>query len=80
LVFANGAEPPGLDSVTQAAGDRLQVIRVGAGNREAAQRYHLDGSGWVLIRPDQVVAARGESSDTTLLTRYVDRVLRPQPM
>jgi 2-polyprenyl-6-methoxyphenol hydroxylase-like FAD-dependent oxidoreductase len=80
LVFANGAEPPGLDSVTQAAGDRLQVIHVDADNREAAQRYHLDGSGWVLIRPDQVVAARGESSDTTLLTRYVDRVLRPQPM
>jgi hypothetical protein len=55
----------------------LQVIRVDAGNRAAAQRYHLDGSGWVLIRPDQVVAARGESSDTTVLSRYVDRVLRP---
>jgi F420-dependent methylenetetrahydromethanopterin dehydrogenase len=80
LVFANGAQSPGLDGITQTAGDRLQVIRVDAGNREAAQRYHLDGSGWVLIRPDQVVAARGESSDTTALSRYVDRVLRPQPM
>jgi hypothetical protein len=80
LVFANGAQPPGLDDVTQSAGDRLQVIRVDAGNREAAQRYHLDGSGWILIRPDQVVAARGESSDTAVLSRYVDRVLRPQPM
>jgi hypothetical protein len=79
LVFAN-AQPSGLEGVTQAAGDRLQVIRIDAGNREAAQRYHLDGSGWVLIRPDQVVAARGESSDTAVLSRYVDRVLRPQPM
>jgi 2-polyprenyl-6-methoxyphenol hydroxylase-like FAD-dependent oxidoreductase len=80
LVFANGAQPPGLDDLKQTAGERLQVINVEAGNREAAQRYHLDGSGWVLIRPDQVVAARGESSDTAVLSRYVDRVLRPQPM
>jgi len=79
-VFANGAEPSGLDGVLQAAGDRLQVIRIDAGNREAAQRYHVGGSGWVLIRPDQVVAARGESSDTALLSRYVDRVLRTKPM
>jgi hypothetical protein len=57
----------------------LQVIRIDAGNREAAQRYQVGGAGWVLIRPDQVVAARGKSSDTSVLTRYVDRVLRPQP-
>ncbi len=78
LLFTNGAQPSGLDSILQTAGDRLQVIRIDAGDREAAKRYHLAGSGWVLIRPDQVVAARGESSDTTLLSRYVDRILRPQ--
>jgi len=31
----------------------------------------------VLIRPDQVVAARGEGADLWGLAAYVERVLRP---
>jgi hypothetical protein len=34
-------------------------------------------TGWVLIRSDQVVAARGDSSDLTTLDTYLDRVVRP---
>jgi hypothetical protein len=32
--------------------------------------------GWVLIRPDQVVAARAEWADRTTVNRYLDRVVR----
>ncbi len=61
--------------------EHLAVLRLTAENdpdKQARERYHLRGAGWVLIRPDQVIAARGVGSDFTLLNRYLDCVLRPQ--
>ncbi len=61
--------------------EHLAVLRLTAENdpdKQVRARYHLRGAGWVLIRPDQVVAARGVGSDFTLLNRYLDCVLRPQ--
>jgi hypothetical protein len=42
-------------------------------------RYRLSGPGWVLVRPDQVVAARGVGSDFSALHTYAAQVLRPRP-
>jgi hypothetical protein len=36
----------------------------------------MRGPGWVLIRADQIVAARGEGADLTAPNRYLDRVVR----
>ncbi len=80
LLFEDGAQPIVVNGLAEAAGDRLQVIRFDPGidpRNEARARYHLRGPGWVLIRPDQVVAARGEGKDMSTLNRYVDHVLRP---
>jgi 2-polyprenyl-6-methoxyphenol hydroxylase-like FAD-dependent oxidoreductase len=77
LVFEQRERPIRFNGLAQAAGDRLQIIRLDAeANQEARARYHLRGSGWVLIRPDQVVAARGDGDQLATLNRYVDRVLR----
>ena len=40
------------------------------------ERYRFSRPGWVLIRPDQVIAARGDEDDLTGLGNYLDRVLR----
>lgn len=40
-------------------------------------RLRMSGSGWVLIRPDQVITARGTGADVETLRHYVDRVIRP---
>ena len=34
----------------------------------------------MLVRPDQVVAARGAGSDFTALNKYLDRVVRTAAM
>jgi aromatic ring hydroxylase-like protein len=36
----------------------------------ARKRYRVDGDGWVLVRPDQYVAARAQSFDDELLDTY----------
>ena len=42
-------------------------------------RYRLNGPGWVLVRPDHVVAARGVGSDFSALHTYAAQVLRASP-
>lgn len=79
LLFEDG-QPIEIGGVAESAGDGMQVLRLDArsdpGHR-VRRRYHLQGPGWVLIRPDQVVAARGAGADLRGLATYVDRVLRP---
>jgi FAD binding domain len=80
LLFEDRDSPFTVNGLDKAAGDRLQIIRLDPSadpRAEARGRYHLRGPGWVLVRPDQVVAARGEGRDLSTLNRYVDRVLRP---
>ena len=36
----------------------------------ARKRYRVPGDGWVLVRPDQYVAARAHSFDDALLETY----------
>lgn len=74
LLFGHVTVPP---SVTAAAGQWLQIAQLDT-SQEAAARYRMQGSGWVLIRPDQVIAARGEATNLDRLSAYVARVLQPQ--
>ena len=62
-------------SLTKPAGERLQVMALDPRQGTAARRYRVRGPGWVLIRPDQVVAARGSLKDLTRLETYLARVL-----
>lgn len=72
--------PSDVASFTAGTDGRLDVLPL---DRKAdpqgmvRTRYNLTGPGWVLIRPDQVVAARGSGADFAVLQTYVDRVLRP---
>jgi hypothetical protein len=78
LLFEDRRHPIAINGLAEAAGDRLQIIRVDTDfDPEARARYSLRGPGWVLVRPDQVVAARGRGDELATLNRYVDRVLRP---
>jgi hypothetical protein len=40
----------------------------------------MPGPGWVLIRPDQVIAARGDANSADRLAAYIRRVLQPQAL
>lgn len=44
---------------------------------ELLQRYGLTGPGWVLIRPDQFIAARGPASDDRAFLAYAKVALEP---
>ena len=79
LLFQDEKRPLSLNGAAD-VGDRLQVLSVD-GRRDPAgrirRRYRLDGAGWVLIRPDQIVAARGVGDDFSGLQAYAAQVLRP---
>jgi 2-polyprenyl-6-methoxyphenol hydroxylase-like FAD-dependent oxidoreductase len=46
-------------------------------NGAARRRYGFDDDGWVLIRPDQVIALRGDDADLSALERYLAMVIAP---
>lgn len=75
-------DAPGQIDVTAAltgTQDRVRVLRFDpATDADGAirARYRLQGVGWVLIRPDHVVGARGGAADIARLGRYLDRVVR----
>ena len=81
LLFEDPASPIYATEATEVAGTNLSILRITPENdpkKQARARYRQEDAGWVLIRPDQVVAARGNGADLTALNRYLDRVLRPQ--
>lgn len=79
LIFEEEGRPIALNGAVQAAGDRLQVLRLDSRcdpHGEARDRYRMRNPGWVLVRPDQVVAARGAGGDFRALDRYATQVLQ----
>ncbi|CAI8749883.1 FAD-dependent oxidoreductase [Methylococcus capsulatus] len=79
LLFEDSRHPIPVDGIMEGTGDRLRIVRLDERSdpRGAARdRFHLDGSGWVLVRPDQVIAARGTGSRLDGLEPYFDQVLR----
>ncbi len=81
LLFEDAGSPITAPEATDVADKQLSVLRVTPENdpkRQVRARYRQRGPGWVLIRPDQVIAARGDGADLTALNSYLDRVLRPR--
>lgn len=77
LVFEDET-PLALDEIA-GCGERLQILRIGPAadpGGKLRKRYRLHRPGWVLVRPDQVIAARGEADDLGVLNRYLGRVIR----
>ena len=81
LVFEDESRPISLHEVVREAGDRMQILHLNRRrdpNGKVRERYRLHGPGWVLVRPDQVVATRGTGTDFSALFSYAAEVLRPR--
>jgi 2-polyprenyl-6-methoxyphenol hydroxylase-like FAD-dependent oxidoreductase len=79
LLFEDASHPIATNGIAEGTDDRLQILRIDPKldpRHEVRDRYRMRGPGWVLVRPDQVVAARGEGTDLTRLSKYLDRVVR----
>lgn len=79
LVFDDAGSPMDTTAAAEGVGDRLSVLRITPDldpEGKARDRFNQRGPGWILIRPDQVVAARGNAGDLGSLARYVDKVIR----
>ena len=77
LLFEAAGQPIDFRGIADRADERLLILRVSnESDPDGALRagYHQEGTGWVLIRPDQVVGARGGARDLALLHLYLDRV------
>ncbi|GLK85458.1 FAD-dependent monooxygenase [Ancylobacter defluvii] len=48
--------------------------------KQVRERYRMSRPGWVLVRPDHVIAARGGADDLFPLATYVERVIRSAPV
>ena len=66
LVFGDGGE--WLRAATARFQPHLDGVVVT--DATARRRYGIDGDGWVLVRPDQYIAARAQSFDSTPLDAY----------
>lgn len=79
LLFPDAAPIP-VDTLLGGMDGAVKVVDIASANDPGAtvrERYHMSGSGWVLVRPDHVIAARGTADDLNPLAIYVDRVIRP---
>ncbi|WP_422928040.1 FAD-dependent monooxygenase [Singulisphaera sp. PoT] len=78
LLFGDGASLADAARIAATAGDRLKTFTIDSSNDpdgHVRKRYGIENPGWILVRPDQVIAARGEADDTARLEAYVARVL-----
>jgi hypothetical protein len=79
LVFDDEGSAIDITAMAENVEDQLTVLRLSAERDPEGKlrdRFNQHGPGWVLIRPDHVVAARGKGGDLRLLDRYLDRVVR----
>ena len=82
LIFEDEGRPISLHEVAQGAGDRMQILQLDGRSRterRSARTLSVHGPGWVLVRPDQVVATRGIGTDFSALHSYAAEVLCPRP-
>jgi len=79
LLFHDAARPITLSGVEDGLGDALKTVTLDERSdpqKVVWERYHVSKPSWVLVRPDQVVAARGAADDLSVLANYLDRVVR----
>ncbi|WP_454914795.1 FAD-dependent monooxygenase [Xanthobacter sediminis] len=82
LLLFSEAAPIAVDTLLSGLDGAVTVVDIGPGSdlrKAARERYRMSAPGWVLVRPDHVIAARGGSDDLLPLARYVDHVIRPAP-
>ncbi|PQV53965.1 FAD-dependent monooxygenase [Paraburkholderia sp. BL21I4N1] len=78
LVVFRGSEARRAEAIVAPFADAVQSVTLDTADDpagDARRRYGFEGEGWVLIRPDQVIALRGTSTDVTLLERYLRDVV-----
>lgn len=76
LLFGGPEDNALVRGAVQAVADAVDVVEIGPG--PAAERYGISGAGWVLVRPDQFIAARGGSGDIAAFSAYVRLALEPK--
>jgi 2-polyprenyl-6-methoxyphenol hydroxylase-like FAD-dependent oxidoreductase len=82
LIFEDAPGSIDVAKAIDGTAGRIQILRFDAASDpqgQLRQRYHVRGPSWILIRPDQMVAARGTGSDLAVLDLYLDRVVRLRP-
>ncbi len=80
LVFGDPPRQPGILASAASLVDALAVIRLNAArdpHDAVAARYGVTGDGWVLVRPDQFIAARGGRDELGPFTAYAECALGP---
>jgi 2-polyprenyl-6-methoxyphenol hydroxylase-like FAD-dependent oxidoreductase len=78
LVFGDPSEHADLLARASRLGDSVEVVKVEPARDPAgtaAARYGVLNGGWVLVRPDQVVAARGGVGEVRGFVAYAGRAL-----
>jgi 2-polyprenyl-6-methoxyphenol hydroxylase-like FAD-dependent oxidoreductase len=78
LIVFGAADISAIGTLVAPFADTVQLVTITAADDpsgDARRRYGFKQDGWVLIRPDQVVAARGEPADLSLLERYLHDVV-----
>ncbi|PSJ53733.1 FAD-dependent monooxygenase [Kumtagia ephedrae] len=78
LLFSQPGKPIGLGGVPEGFSDAMRIVALDETSDpkgEVRDRYHVSAPGWVLVRPDQVVAARGAGEDFSALASYLNRVV-----
>jgi 2-polyprenyl-6-methoxyphenol hydroxylase-like FAD-dependent oxidoreductase len=79
LAFGDGVMSKAIDTVALYE-DAVATVALEASldaDGSLRRRYGFDDAGWVLIRPDQVVALRGTEHDLAALERYLAMVVAP---
>ncbi|WP_277186456.1 FAD-dependent monooxygenase [Caballeronia sp. BR00000012568055] len=82
LAFGDGVVSRAVECVAPYE-DAVATVTLGSSldmDHAARHRYGFDDAGWVLIRPDQVIALRGTDADITALERYLAMVIAPGAM
>lgn len=75
LLFGAVQDNAAVRAVAQAMDGAVDVVEIASIG--AAERYGLAGPGWVLVRPDQFIAARGGSGEIAAFTAYARLALVP---
>jgi 2-polyprenyl-6-methoxyphenol hydroxylase-like FAD-dependent oxidoreductase len=78
LVYGSADDARAIEPIVAGHQDTLRLVRFDGHSIEhqaASVRYRMLEPGWVLIRPDMVIAARGVMGDVSRLRDYLDSVM-----
>jgi len=78
LVYGSADDARAIEPIVAGHQDTLRLVRFDGHSIEhqaASVRYRMPEPGWVLIRPDMVIAARGVMGDVSRLRDYLDSVM-----